>query len=80
MPLPDTFGSDFRVTNRDVLLATAIAVGLRRAARWLFVATGGALASLWTRTPARHWYTPTGGRRSILRFLPVARCPLPAAY
>lgn len=40
------FGGDFRATNRDLLLATLIALGLPFATSWLYTATGGATAGL----------------------------------
>jgi hypothetical protein len=41
-----SFGGDFSATNRDLLLASLIALGLPFATSWLYSTTGGATASL----------------------------------
>jgi hypothetical protein len=41
-----SFGGDFSATNRDLLLASLIALGLPFATSWLYATTGGATASL----------------------------------
>jgi len=40
------FGGDFKATNLDLVLVSAVALGLPPAAAWLFDRTGGARASL----------------------------------